>query len=188
MKILKNQRFLFNRKLTLKLCEIGAFEILTEVFRERIKRGTNHELNSLDLRSLLKYWDKFNPVVMVEISLKLLADKRNIVALTKEDTQKNIVKIVMVHVYSGAELLSRIPISQWSNTLDKEVLNAVESHLKEPFHIIYSQKPLVTFVLLQEFLQKLTNKTIRYKNRCVTLQMRLLQIGKYFVNEFKDEA
>jgi len=54
-------------------------------------------------------------------------------ALYAEDSQKNIIKVLLVRIYIGAELLGRVPIQMWVSDLDKELLNAIESHIKEPF-------------------------------------------------------
>ena len=46
-------------------------------------------------------------------------------------------KIFMVKVYAGAELLSRIPIRFWNpkndDSVDKDLLAAITQHVKEPF-------------------------------------------------------
>lgn len=98
---------------------------------------------------------------MVEITLKLLTDQQTISILYQEQVQKNITKIFLVRVYTGAELLARISIRMWKH--DKDLLNAIEQHIKEPFQIVYCQKPILTIVLLVEFLHKLS------KGKCEAL-------------------
>lgn len=103
----------------------------------------------------LEYQNWIKSVQFREIIMKLLLQQKSINALIEERAQKNIIKIFLVRLYAGSELLSRIPMVKWDTSLDKELLNAIESHLKEPFQLIYSHKPLLTFVLLIEFLEKL---------------------------------
>ena len=90
-------------------------------------------------------------------------------------------------MYAGSELLSRVPMVKWNTDLDKELLNAVEAHLKEPYQLIYSSKPLLAFVLLIEFLEKLANRTALHKNKCRILATRLRSMGGIFVREIMDE-
>jgi len=51
---------------------------------------------------------------MVEITLKLLEDKETISILYDEQVQKNITKIFLFWIYTGAELLARISIWMWN--------------------------------------------------------------------------
>lgn len=111
---------------------------------------------------------------MNEITLSLLKIKSNAKALTSEESQKNIIKIMMVNIYNGIELLARVPISSWLHRLDKELLNAIEGHLKEPYQMIYSPKPLIVIVLMKEFLDKLQSRTFKYQNKCEILSQKLL--------------
>jgi len=69
----------------------------------------------------------------------------------------------------------------------RDVLNSIEAHIKEPFLMVYSLKPLLSIVLLVEFLEKLAKRGNRYKNRCIVLKGQLLGIGHNFVREVKDE-
>eukprot|EP00347_Sterkiella_histriomuscorum_P007683 403347974 len=185
--------YLFNKDLTKKLAKMGSYEILIEIIRRRIRETSRiRKLNLKDLfvrdfKIILKNWDKVSIVTMNEITNSLLTVKSNVKALTNEVCQKNIIKILLTNVHNGVELLARVPISSWRHKLDKELLNAFESHLKEPYSIIYSLKPLVVIVLMKEFLEKLKERTYKYQNKCEILSVRLLQLGQFFVKEFKTE-
>lgn len=163
---------------------------MPELLRERIKKKDclhNSAIFVKDFEILLRYWDKLNSITMLEITHKFLSNSGHIQALYQEYSQKNIIKIFLVRIYIGAELLSRVPIRKWSSNLDKELLNAIEAHIKEPFQIVYCQKPTLCIVLMIEFLNKLALLSNRYKNRCWMLSQRLMNLGGNFVKELKDE-
>ena len=109
-----------------------------------------------DLKYCILHFDQMTEQTMMEIILKLLKEKQTLPVLYEEQVQKNITKIFLVRVYTGAELLSRISIRMWNSKLDKDMINAIEQHIKEPYTLVYCQKPILTIVLLAEFLMKLS--------------------------------
>ncbi|CDW74832.1 UNKNOWN [Stylonychia lemnae] len=191
--ILMHPQFLFNPQLSEKLTKLGAFDMFIQIVKERISRMKEikklmiQELLVNDLRILLRVWDRINHVIMHEFTKQILKQRYYASALTDEKSQRNIIKIMLTNVYNGIELLARVPISSWSSKLDKELLNAFDSHLKEPNQIIYSLKPLIVIVLMKEFLDKLKQKTYKYQNKCDILGNKLLQLGRSFVYENKSE-
>ena len=78
--------------------------------------------------------------------------------------------MLLVKVYTGSELLARIPIQKWDEEITKDLLNCIESHVKEPFSLLYSFKPLLTIILIVEFLDNLSARSNHHKNRCVVLK------------------
>eukprot|EP00347_Sterkiella_histriomuscorum_P012535 403368200 len=182
-------QFLDNGSLTSHLKSIKCFYIIPHLIKERIQKKDCIENKSIfitDFDIFLQLWDKFNFQIMHEISLKLLESKSNLQALMVAESQKNIIKIILVRVYVGAELLSHINIQKWNKDLNKDLLNAIEQHCKDPSQIIYSHRPILTICLVVEFIQKLMRSTNRHKNKCRGLILQLLSMGGKFIKEIKD--
>ncbi len=95
----------------------------------------------------------------------------------------------MLHVRLtiGAELLNRIPINKWDEKLSKDLLNVIESHIHEPFTLVYTLVPLLTIVLFTEFLDNYEKRSNVYKNRCKVLKCQMVNIGSCFIKEMKSE-
>jgi len=135
--MLMSPEFLENPALSPKLCEIGAFYCLHPVVKARVDKLKycirNKSVFMNDLKYCILHWNKMSEQTMIEIIMKLLIEKYTLSILYEEQVQKNITKIFLVRIYTGAELLSRISIRMWNKKHDKDLLNAIEQHIKEPF-------------------------------------------------------